>query len=383
MSKHIVYCADGTWNSPDQDKNHDLSVDPTNVYKLFACLEGARTTDPSLIDEQEKQWVVDGVIQLVAKYVHGVGDSRSLVRKVIGGTLGAGVISRVVRGYTFISRNYEADDNIHIAGFSRGAYTARALAGLIASQGLLAKALTVDKESAYEKGAEAWYRYREAALPRLSLEHLAEVVRDLPAFIKRKSLKAGDLVPINRIATVAVWDTVGAMGFPKFGNDGRRTDAYKFADTKLSQKVDRGLHAVALDEERVDFAPTLWDAADNVTQVLFPGAHSDVGGGYPMTRGESGLSDGALRWMIERLTEAGVSFVDTPPLEIMPNVAGIAHKPWAHPPFDLPKVFIVGKRVFPAGMAMDPSIAQRIAAGHVIGEPGAVAAPYAPGNLPS
>jgi uncharacterized protein (DUF2235 family) len=386
MSKHIVYCADGTWNSPEQDKNHDQSIDPTNVYKLYACLQGARTSDASLIDEQEKQWVVDGAIRLIAKYIHGVGDSSNAIKKVIGGTFGAGVISRVVRGYTFISRNYEPGDLIHITGFSRGAYTARALAGLIASQGLLAKPLTADRETAYEKGGEAWYRYRESALPRLSLEHLAEVMANLPAFWKRKSLKAEDRVAVDRIATVAVWDTVGAMGFPKFGDDLRRTDAYKFADTQLSKKVGKGLHAIALDEQRVDFAPTLWDAADNVTQVLFPGAHSDVGGGYPMDGNgierQSGLSDGALQWMMGRLTEAGVSFVDTPPapIAINPDPAGTAHKPWTHPPFNVPTIF-VGKRSFPKGMPMDPSIAQRMAAGDVIAEPGEAAAPYRPGNL--
>ena len=237
MSKHIVYCADGTWNKPDQDKNHDQSVDPTNVYKLYACLEGERITDAAMLDEQEKQWVVGGVTQLVAKYMHGVGNSSSHITRIIGGTFGAGVIARVVRGYTFISRNYEPGDHIHITGFSRGAYTARALAGLIASQGLLATALTADKETAYAKGGEAWYRYRESSLPRLSLEHLAEVMANLPAFLKRKSLTTDDFVPVERIASVAVWDTVGALGFPKFGDDLRRTDAYKFADSKLSPKV--------------------------------------------------------------------------------------------------------------------------------------------------
>ncbi len=383
MSKHIVYCADGTWNSPDQDKDNDQSFDPTNVYKLYACLKGDTTTDPALVDEQEKRWAVDGTTRLVAKYMHGVGDSSNTIRKVIGGTFGAGVISRVVRGYTFISRNYEPGDQIHIAGFSRGAYTARALAGLIASQGLLPKQLTEDKELAYQKGGEAWYRYRESSLPRLSLEHLAEVMSHLPAFLKRKSLKAEEMVPVDRIASVAIWDTVGAMGIPKFGEDLRRTDAYKFADTKLSAKVANGFHALALDEQRVDFSPTLWDAAGNVTQVIFPGAHSDVGGGYPMTDRQSGLSDIALQWMMDRLTEVGVSFVDKPPspLVIEPDPAGTAHKPWTHRPFNVPTVF-VGKRKFPSGITMHPSIAQRMASSAVVAEPGEAVGPYAPDNLP-
>ena len=75
-------------------------------------------------------------------------------------------------------------------------------------------------------------------------------------------------------------------------------DAFKFVDTQLSQKVGMGFHAVALDERRNDFKPTLWDPAPNVTQRLFPGANGDVGGGYPEAHNESGLSDGALNWMM-------------------------------------------------------------------------------------
>jgi uncharacterized protein (DUF2235 family) len=383
MSKHIVYCADGTWNNPNQDKNHDQSVDPTNVYKLFMCLCGELNTDSLLAaDEQEKQWVVSGVTQQAVKYIHGVGDSRNPIVKIMGGAFGSGVVSRVVRGYTFISRNYEPDDHIHIVGFSRGAYTARALGGLIASQGLLAKPLTVDKETAYRKGAEVWYRYRKTTLSKPSaLAHLAEVASNLPAFLSQNSLKDKDLVPVSRIATMAVWDTVGAMGFPEFAGDGQRVDAFKFADTKLSTKVSKGVHAIAIDEQRHDFVPTLWDAADNVTQVLFPGAHSDVGGGYPMTHNESGLSDGALVWMMHRLEEAGVRFADIPPIAIKPDAAGAAHKPWTHFPFNVPTVF-VGKRSFPAGIRVDASVEKRMAAGNVIGEPGENPAPYEPDNLP-
>jgi uncharacterized protein (DUF2235 family) len=383
MSKHIVYCADGTWNHPNQDKNHDHSVDPTNVYKLFMCLKGELSTESLLAaDEQEKHWEVDGVARQAAKYIHGVGDSRNAIVKAIGGAFGAGVIARVVRGYTFISRNYEPGDDIHIAGFSRGAYTARALAGLVASQGLLAKPLTVDKELAYKKGCEAWHRYRKATLSKPSaLALLAEAVSNLPAFLSQNTLKAEDLVPVDRISTVAVWDTVGAMGFPEFASDGKRTDAFQFADTKLSLKVNLGFHALALDERRHDFVPTLWDTASHVTQVIFPGAHSDVGGGYPMSNGESGLSDGALQWMIERLAESGVSFLDTPPIPISPDANGIAHKPWSHFPFNVPTVF-VGKRSFPATVTFHPSVQKRMSAGHVIGEPGEAPAPYAPDNFP-
>ena len=84
---------------------------------------------------------------------------------------------------------------------------------------------------------------------------------------------------MDGIKAVAVWDTVGALGLPDI--DGAESN-YGFIDTSLSERVERGLHAVALDEQRVDFVPTLWSAAPNVTQMVFPGAHADVGGGYPL-----------------------------------------------------------------------------------------------------
>src|SRR5258705_235832 len=163
MDKNVVFLADGTWNSPDQDENSDDSPDYTNVYKLFLALKG---TDPAGAmkseREQEKAWRADGIAQ-VAKYIHGVGDSSNPVTRIVGGVFGVGIISRVVRGNTFISRNYEPGARIHIIGFSRGAYTARALAGLIVSQGLLNQKITQDKELAYRCGKEAWYRYRAAS----------------------------------------------------------------------------------------------------------------------------------------------------------------------------------------------------------------------------
>ena len=301
MAKTIVFCADGTWNNPNEDQNQDQTADPTNVYKLFTALDGALTAQSLLLaDEQEKELAEGGLTTQVAKYLHGVGDSRNPIIKLMGGAFGAGIISRIVRGYTFISRNYQPGDSIVIVGFSRGAYTARALAGLIAGQGLLNTPITSDKSYAYRCGAQAWYRYRRASLKNpFSLASLGEIVADLPAFLSQGQLKDADFIPIDAITAVGVFDTVGAMGFPDYAAGGERVDAFKFADTKLSAKVQHGFHAVALDERRSDFVPTLWEPAERIVQVLFPGAHGDVGGGYPATNRESGLSDVALAWILK------------------------------------------------------------------------------------
>jgi uncharacterized protein (DUF2235 family) len=376
MAKNIVFCADGTWNSPDQDENQDQCADPTNVYKLFLLLAGELSPDTlRCADEQEKT-----ATSQVSKYLHGVGDSRNPINHLMGGAFGAGIISRIVRGYTFISRNYQPDDNIYIVGFSRGAYTARALAGLIASQGLLCKRLAGDPETAYRSGAQAWYRSRKTRS--FSFARVAEIAADLPAFVSMGNLSDEDLVPVDRISAVAVWDTVGAMGIPIY-QDGACMDAFRFADTKLSSKVVKGLHAVSLDERRVAFTPTLWDAAANVTQLIFPGAHADVGGGYPVAEGQSGLSDTALQWMAEQLSGAGVQLSDKPQYIPAPDVKGTAHQPWTHAPWPL-ECFPKGPRNFAQipGLSLHPSVEARMEAGNVLAEPGATPGPYRPGNRP-
>ena len=381
MAKNIVFCADGTWNHPDQDEDKDQTPDPTNVYKLFLCLDGDLSTDTIRnADEQEKVFVQDGNVRQVAKYIHGVGDSRNAIRKIIGGAFGAGVISRIVRGYTFISRNYEPGADIYILGFSRGAYTARALAGLIASQGLLRKALTKDKEDAYRFGAQAWYRYRDGKKSsKRFLSRLAEVLADLPAFLSHGNLKDDDLVPVDGISAVAVWDTVGALGFPKYDDEDKRIDAFRFANIKLSGKVKNGFHALSLDEQRASFTPTLWDASPRIVQTLFPGAHADVGGGYPSANSESGLSDIALIWMIERLAEVGVAFTPTRPINTKPDAAAKAHMPWIQP---LWMAMLTAHRTFPGGIEIHPSVTERKNAGMVRPDPSRSPEKYNPGNLP-
>ena len=150
MPKTIVFCADGTWNGPGEKASNGDGNTPkdtagcepqlTNVCKFFAWLDGALQPDGSGWGGEEMEKVLagaDGKPVQIAKYIHGVGNSPQLVDKVAGGVFGVGVIARIARGYTYISRNFVPGDSIVIVGFSRGAYTARALAGLIAGQGLL------------------------------------------------------------------------------------------------------------------------------------------------------------------------------------------------------------------------------------------------------
>jgi len=378
MPKNIIFCADGTWNNANQDDNNDNIPDWTNVFKLFLFLDG-KVTDDSLkdADEQEKSLMVGDVANQVAKYIHGVGDSRNPIVKLMGGAFGSGIITRIVRGYTFISRNYDPGDDIFIVGFSRGAYTARALAGFIGKQGLLAKDLTNDKEQAYRKGAEAWYRYRKSTSDAGLLQRLTEYAADLPAFLSANSLKDSDFVPVeNKIKAVGVWDTVGAMGIPDFEGD-KRLDAFRFADTRLSDNVRFGLHAVSLDEQRVDFTPTPWEQREGIKQVLFPGDHADVGGGYPTTNQESELSDGALKWMVDELKALDVKFSTEPTYDPVTYPGGKAHEPWRNKPYK------TKKREFPSNWIGHCSLGVRAAGPAVCPDPQAAPEKYNPPNMPT
>jgi uncharacterized protein (DUF2235 family) len=386
MAKNVIFCADGTWNGAGQADDHDddQNTDPgkrSNVFKLFANLDGADSPDTMLLaNEQEKNLVAaNGDVVQVAKYLHGVGDSRNVIVRGVGGSTGAGLVKRIVRGYTYISRKYVEGDHIFIVGFSRGAYTARALAGLIAARGLIdaGREDMTDKAKAYAMASAVWFAYRRDALQArgLRLDSLQEVAAELPGFLRRTELPR--LIAPVPIAAVAVWDTVGALGIPKFNADQTRKDVFEFADRKLSDAVRRGLHAVSLDERRSDFTPTLWNADSRVTQELFPGAHSDVGGGYPMT--ECGLSDGALLWMMTRLSESGVRFAATLPFEPRPDPLAPAHEPWRDKPF------LTVARSFSdptATLTVNPSVRERMKGAGVIFDPGTPPRPYAPTNLP-
>ena len=382
MSKNIVFCADGTWNGPGQPDGDVTSSPASNVFKLFLHLAG--TDLPGMMrlsKEQERSLAAaDGSIEQAAKYLHGVGDSDNFLAKILGGAFGAGLITRIVRGYTFVSRSYAPGDRIYLVGFSRGAYTARALAGLISAKGLLdpAKIDLSDKEGAYRLGSAVWYAWRREKLASAGnlLGRLGDIVLDLPGFLQKPPDAAG-LVPAP-IEAVAVWDTVGALGIPQFNNQMVEVDVFQFADTALSQNVKNGRHAISIDEQRANFPPTLWDPDPRITQTLFPGAHADVGGGYTTSNNESGLSDCALSWMTGELAGLGVLFAAAPLIVETPNPAGTAHRPWLQPTWRaLPR----GPRNLLAGLALSQSVLDRVKAGPVIPDPGAGPIPYAPMNI--
>ena len=383
MSKIIIFCADGTWNGPGEPDDDNTAAPPTNVFKLFLNLAGADLPDTMMLAKEQERVLKaeDNSVLQWAKYLHGVGDSNNFLVRILGGTIGSGLIARIVRGYTFISRNYVPGDQTFIIGFSRGAYTARALAGLIAAKGLLdaTKNDLTNRESAYRLGSAVWFEYRQMVAQSMSgwPVKLANFAADLPAFLQQ-SEPDNQLIKASTEA-VAVWDTVGSLGIPEYTLQDGRLDFFQFADKVLSPVVKHGVHAVAVDERRADFTPTLWDADGRIMQALFPGCHSDVGGGSVGPGIESGLSDCTLQWMKEQLAQFGVAFAK-PPLAYLaqPNARATAHATWLTGVWSqLPQ----GPRIFPTNLYLSEEVIDRVEAGPVISDPSLPAQHYAPNNL--
>ncbi len=336
MAKNIIFCADGTWNKAGDEIDSDSDA-PSNVFKLFTQLAGKHISKihhseiTGRVTEYEKSLIIDINTLQIAKYINGVGDSSVKFKRILGGVFGFGLIERIARVYTFISRNYVAGDKIYIVGFSRGAYTARALAGLITAKGLLAKKFNQGEAASYDMAVRAWYSYRDGisqASYQNRLQNLFTAFTSIKNFVLKNTIADADFVKDIQVEAVAVWDTVGALGIPNFEFEDDRAeirDGFAFADNVLNSKVKFGLHAVSLDEMRLLFTPTLWEKRDGVKQVLFVGSHADVGGGYR----DAGLSDCALRWMIDELADkkVGVKFMNDA-FKIVGDRAAVAHTEW-------------------------------------------------------
>jgi uncharacterized protein (DUF2235 family) len=333
MAKKIIVCADGTWNTP-----HGIGgqASDTNVRKLYCALSGDASQLPY--------------------YDSGVGTDGTPIDHLFGGAMGEGLFQKIQDGYEFVSYVYDPDDEIFLFGFSRGAYTARSLAGMIARFGVPTRNL----DNMTVKLIFEAYRQPDPAKK-------AQLKNDLDQHY--------GLVPVD-IRMVGVWDTVGSLGIPGLLFSIFDQKKYGFLDTTLHPNVHKAFHAVSIDERRAQFLPTLWTNADGtlrandavVEQVWFPGVHSDVGGGYP----QSQLSDITLSWMMHKAKECGLRFLaaaETQYLTPAPSDAvGPAHDEWKLIPWGIPK-----HRVVPPTAVMSDSVQLRL--------DGTAQPIYAPENL--
>ncbi len=266
MNKRIVICADGTWNRPEEDLKKDF---PTNVLRL------ARAIKPIGKNNVPQQVFYDW----------GVG---SYYGQVSGGATGKGLHKNIMDDYRYLVQNYAPGDEIYLFGFSRGAYTVRSLCGMINNCGILKRPDARLIQSAFEL-----YKKRGAV--------------NSPRGENSVAFRAAHSHASRTVKFVGVWDTVGAMGIP-LSFLGLFDDKDEFYDTKIGSNVKVARHAMAIDEHRSDFEPTIWNEKPtmDLVQVWFAGAHSNIGGSYKPDPDGSLLSDNALDWMIREAGKHGL-----------------------------------------------------------------------------
>lgn len=269
--KRLVICADGTWNIRDQKDRTTGKRRPTNVTKVARAV-----------------CTRDGAVDQVVIYHDGVGTGRGLDR-FTGGAFGDGIETNIRELYRSIVYNYAPGDELFFFGFSRGAFTVRSLLGFMNLVGLV------------EKGDDYWVPevygcYEQGKRPgtpewQQAMAHLEHPARPCPP-----------------IKFVGVWDTVGALGAPGFLGQVFNRKKYAYHDVSLNSNIQHAYQALAIDEHRKPFAPSVWDRpkdwAGTLQQAWFVGAHSDVGGSEP----KDGLANQALHWMVERAEDHGMAF---------------------------------------------------------------------------
>lgn len=280
--KRLAVFIDGTWN--------DLEAN-TNVWRLR-----------SLVAER------GGGREQRVYYHAGVGTAPG--ERFLGGAFGYGVGGQIINAYRWLIEHFETNDDIFIFGFSRGAYLARSLAGLIATCGLLRPGAPLSVEQVFDR-----YSRDDEARPIWKLEY----ERNHGGVLTRAEHRLLDYSCRVPIKMLGVWDTVGSLGIP-FGNlAGISRRALHFHNTNLSKLYSDAYQALAVDEHRPDFAPTLWTrftpaepdpepalipSLGDVEQRWFVGCHSNVGGGYL----DDDLSQRPLAWLKEKAEDLGLAF---------------------------------------------------------------------------
>jgi uncharacterized protein (DUF2235 family) len=297
VGKRIAVCMDGTWQRLRTDT-------PTNIARIARSVqhEGA-----------------DGLKQIVI-YTPGVGAANDLAQNasgaLAGGLFGAGLEQDVLDTYTRIALNYQWGDDLYIFGYSRGAFSARSLAGMIRRCGIVRRRYV-------HKAAEAFQLYRAGA----KMDPDAAVYVNFrnswgKSLFGAKHVGGAPDVPIQYMG---IFDTVGQRGLPS--GLGPLTEGfnkkYAFHSLSLGASVAAARHALAIDEARFAFPPTLWDNLDAMNapyrlhtaphdlpyqQRWFPGSHGDIGGGGEDAR----LADFPLAWIVEGAEAAGLAFDRTP-----------------------------------------------------------------------
>ncbi|PYI19469.1 hypothetical protein BO99DRAFT_432589 [Aspergillus violaceofuscus CBS 115571] len=314
--KRLIICCDGSW----QSSNHGQMNIPSNVARLSRAI--ARC---GLADDKG-----DAVHQIVY-YNAGVGTGTSKkddqnwlantmagIQKTWEGAFGRGLEENVCEGYNFLVNNWSPGDEIYIFGFSRGAYTARALAGLVCNMGICMPDMMDDWWAMYDDYKKRLNRQDKFSLVCNTHKISGQWIDTWSGGSKGATagLKYEDRFYKNvPIEVVGVFDTVGALGLPNntwFDFTSYNSTEHGFHDTDVHPQIKHAFHALALDDHRAPFSPTLWhlptrNTTTKLIQCWFPGCHIHIGGGSEETAHHVGdlesMASLSLAWMIDRVRE--------------------------------------------------------------------------------
>jgi len=305
MARKLVVCCDGTWNTPRTD---------TNIFRTY-CFLRERLGNPTELSQKTGVTTCGGRAadgsDVLLFYDRGIGTQ--WFDHLAGGAAGVGLSDNVRDAYYFLAQNFEPGSEIYVFGFSRGAYTARSLCGFIKAAGLLERPTMKDVWRVYMElyaGAS-----RVVAQPRgwnadrirsWLLEKAGDAVGKLGGEDVRTLPRHAGVT----IRLIGVYDTVGALGVPLPSAAFVNEPIVGFHDTTLSDMVQSAVQALAVDEKRGPYTPTLWTQAANavalagqsVLQVWFPGVHSDIGGGYT----DKGIGDITWDFMMRQAAAHGL-----------------------------------------------------------------------------
>lgn len=268
--KRLVVCFDGTWQRL-------ASPFPTNIERIAQSVPGLGP---------------DGVPQLIY-YHEGIGTGDRL-DKWMGGAFGFGIDENIQNAYLFLALNYDPGDEIYLFGFSRGAYTARSLTGLLNRCGLVRDQSIREIPQAYQ-----WYRTSQLT---------PDDQKELTDFRGAHCIDC-------EVHLLGCFDTVGALGIPRqipwLPIDKIVNQRYRFHNTTVCKIVKHALHACAIDEQRqtFDLTPMVRNPEVDrqcVEQMWFIGDHGCVGGG---DLAKTPLSNIALGWMTSRMQALGLGLV--------------------------------------------------------------------------
>jgi uncharacterized protein (DUF2235 family) len=323
LGRNIVVCLDGTGGQVDASGS-------SNVVRLFEMLD--------LGDRNEQIAYYDPGVGTFSSYEAWTTAPRRAA-KLLGLATGIGMRENLAEVYTFLLQNWHPEDRLYLFGFSRGAYTARALTGLLYRVGVL------------RPGSENLVQYAVSAYARNKRRWSEEDWDQIDRFARAFSVRHGKSLAVP-VEFLGIWDTVKAAGV-------LRRDL-KWPYTRQLPNARRIWHAVSLDERRRPFREYLVEpgpAGTNLNEVWFAGVHSDIGGTF---RDEWRLADVALKWMADGAIAAGLrvrpeSYRKTCALE-KGHAAGKIHRaglPW--------HTLVLRQRSVPAGARVHASVRDRIA----------------------